>query len=108
MVSINGSVHSQTFTREKSEAVTPVTGSVEFSSKPGTGGTEIYKAQWHPARIVFDIFGQEARQSLTELLLLKVYLTNKLMPHFNVSFLYCQVVDFSQIDGHVYLVSLRL
>lgn len=71
MVSINGSLHSQTFTREKSEAVTPVTGSVEFSSKPGTDGTEIYKAQWHPARIVFDIFGQEARQSLTELLLLK-------------------------------------
>lgn len=63
MVSINGSLHSQTFTREKSEAVTPVTGSVEFSSKPGTGGTEIYKAQWHPAKIGFDIFCQEARPS---------------------------------------------
>lgn len=42
-----------------------------WPSKPGTDGREIYKAQWHPARIVFDIFGQEARQSLTELLLLK-------------------------------------
>lgn len=25
------------------------------------------------------------------------------MPHFNVSFLYCQVVDYSQIDGPVIL-----
>lgn len=34
MVSINGSLDSKTFTREKSEVVTPVTGSIEFSSKP--------------------------------------------------------------------------
>lgn len=41
MVSINGSLDSKTFTREKSEVVTPLTGSIEFSSKPGTDIVEI-------------------------------------------------------------------